>query len=91
MAVTFDLLSNNTSLTDNTVNIISNVLAVVLCTLSFIFIGILIKKKKKFFNFPDSNKGIPFREKMKTVCSSPTLIVYAVMILIYTVIVEWFL
>ncbi|MBQ3417189.1 MAG: CPBP family intramembrane metalloprotease [Ruminococcus sp.] len=88
ISVTLDILQTNTPLTENTVNIIFVILMIVLCILSFIFIRKIIKTKKDFFSFPDSNKGISFREKMKTVCSSPTLIVYTVMIIIYTVIVE---
>ena len=88
ISVTLDILQNETPLTENTVNIIFVVLMIVLCILSFIFIRKIIKTKKDFFTFSDSNKGIPFREKMKTVCGSPTLIVYTVMIIVYTVIVE---
>ena len=88
ISVTLDILQNETPLTENTVNIIFAVLMIVLCILSFIFIRKIIKTKKDFFSFSDSNKGIPFREKMKTVCGSPTLIVYTVMIIVYTVIAE---
>lgn len=88
LSVTLDLLANNTPLTENTVILIFNVIIVVLCILSAFFLVRIIKTRKDFLNFLDSNKGIPFREKMKTVCASPTLIVYTVMILNSTVLTE---
>ena len=88
ISVTLDILQTNTDLSENTVNIIFTAIVIVLCILSFIFIRKIIKTKKDFFSFPDSNKDLPFREKMKTVCGSPTLIVYTVMIIVYTVFVE---
>lgn len=88
LSVTLDLLSNNTALSEDTVNIIFIAIVIVLCVLSFFFIRRIVRTKKDFFSFPDSNKTIPFREKMKTVCGSPTLIVYLVMIVFYTVLVE---
>lgn len=88
LSVTLDLIVNNTEMTENVANIIFNALIIVLCVLSFLFIRKILKTHPDFLKFPDSNKGIPFREKMKTVCSSPTLIVYTVMIVNTTVFSE---
>ena len=87
-SVTLDLLSKDPAFAGNTTDILFCVLIIILSVLSFFFIRKIIKTKEGFFTFPDSNKQIPFREKMKTVCSSPTLIVYTVMIIIYTILVE---
>ncbi|MBQ6153455.1 MAG: CPBP family intramembrane metalloprotease [Ruminococcus sp.] len=88
LSVTLDLLTKYTPLSDNAANLIFNAIIVMLCILSAFFLIRIIKTRKDFLNFPDSNKMIPFREKMKTVCSSPTMIVYTVMIVNYTIFAE---
>ena len=54
--------------------------------LAFIFIMQMARTDKEFFKIKDGNDVIPFKEKVKTTVTSPTLITYTVMMLLYCVI-----
>ncbi len=88
IATTCDLLTEVPGITDDMVNIGFSLLILILIVLSAIFLFRIIKNDKNFFSFTDSDKMLPFREKMKITCSSPTLIVYTALMAVYTVFAE---
>ena len=90
LSVTLDLMGGYWGMSEDLVNIIFCIIIIVLWVLSIFFIYRITKTKKDFLSFHDSDRVIPFRQKMRIVCTSPTLIVSTVMIIIYTVVTEAF-
>ena len=85
LSVSFDLLSQYQVMSDEMVNLCYGVIIVVTGSLALIFINKLTKEDDSLFKLPRANDGIPYRKKLKTVASSPTLISFAVLMILYSV------
>ena len=66
-------------------NILFQVLLLVLCAASIFLVRRIIVKKPGMFRFDDSDEGIPFREKIKAAASSPTIIAFASIMMLFSV------
>ena len=65
-----------------------NLALIVLAVLAFIFLkGIINKKENHYFDLKNGNDVIPFKTKVKTTASSPTLITFAAIMTLYCVLV----
>ncbi len=78
LSVTFTLLSTNTDLTDNTINIIYAAVLIIISIAGITSLSTLINKHNGFFKLQGADDTIIFKDKVKTVCSSPTVISFAV-------------
>ena len=85
LSVTFDLLYQYDIMSDAMINAIYGVIIIVLCGLALIFIRRFINEDGSFFTLEGADVGIPFRNKLKTVAGSPTLISFAVIMLLFSV------
>ncbi len=79
ISVTISLLQTNTHLSDHTVNLISVGFTFVIAVLGLISFTILCRKHKGFFKLYGADNDISFKEKVKTVCKSPTMIIFTVL------------
>ena len=78
LSVTLTLLTTNTELSDLTIGLINIILMSVIAIRGIISFAVLSIKHKGFFQLSDADKTIPFKEKLKTVCLSPTVIIFVV-------------
>ena len=65
-------------------NFLFHLLILVLCVVSIFLIRMLVREKPEMFTFPDSDMGIPFRNKLKAAASSPTMISFAVIMVLFS-------
>ena len=79
ISVTLSLLQTNTNLSDHAVNLVSVCFTFVIAVLGINSFTILCRKHKGFFKLYGANNNIPFKEKVKTVCKSPTMIIFSVL------------
>ena len=85
LAVTADVLSSYHIVSDEIINLGYAVIFVITGILALVFLGRIIKERPGMFSFDDSDNGIPYREKVKTSASSPTMIAFAAVMLLYAI------
>ena len=85
LSVTFDVLTGYGILNARMANLGYCVIIITLCVLSLVFIRKLSKKKPDLFRFSDSDRIIPFRDKLKTAVCSPALISFAVIMVLFSI------
>ena len=85
LAVTSSVLTSYKIVPDTMVNLGYGVIFVITGVLAFFFIRKLTKEEPGFFGFDGSDSGIPYRDKIKTTVTSPSMIVFAVTMLLYSV------
>lgn len=85
LSVTYDVLTSYHIISFAVGNICYNVIIVTLCVLSIFIMRRIIREKPGLFRFENSDSDIPFRNKMKATVSSPTLIAFAVIMMLYSV------
>ena len=81
LAVTADILSAYSVVPDDVIYLGYAVIFLITAGLALIFLRRLIREKSPMLTFSDSDKGIPFREKVKTAASTPTLIAFEAVML----------
>lgn len=86
LSVLFDILVSYQIISNTTANLCYGIIFAVTGILSFIFIMRIVKNDdKSIFRLKGSNDPVPFKNKVKISASSPTLISYAVVMLLYCV------
>ena len=85
LSVTTDVLYAYRPISVNLTNILSNSLLLVLVIASIFLMRRYIFRKPELFRFGDSDTQIPFRDKMKIAASTPTVIVFATIMLLYAI------
>ncbi|MBQ4129281.1 MAG: CPBP family intramembrane metalloprotease [Ruminococcus sp.] len=78
LSVTMTLLSSSAALPDYLVDIINIGLTLIVAILGIVSFTILSKKHKGFFKLKQGDEIITFKEKVKIVFKSPTIIAFAV-------------
>lgn len=78
ISVTFTLLETNTNLSDAVINSIYIIILLIISALAITSFVILSNNHKGFFKIPSADDTILFKEKVKTVCVSPTIIIFTV-------------
>lgn len=82
LSVTLSLLSTNTNLPVYAINLIEIGIMLVIGVLGIISFFILSTKHHGFFKLSSSDNIISYKEKIKTVCSSPSLIIFTVLVML---------
>ena len=78
LSVLADILVTYNIASEEAVNMSYGIVFAVLAVLAFIFLkGIINKKENHYFDLKNGNDVIPFKTKVKTAASSPTLITFA--------------
>lgn len=91
LSVLYDILTSYNILTENEANIAYAVIFLVTAILSFVFIkGLVNRDDGSLFTLKNGDSGILFKNKVKTVASSPTLIVFAVLMGLYSCMILFF-
>lgn len=85
ISVTLTLLISNTELSDLTVGFINMILMTIIAILGIISFTVLSTKHKGFFKLFDADKTLSFKEKLITVCKSPTVIIFIILMIIEAV------
>ncbi len=85
-SVTLTLLETNTDLSDAVINSIYIIILLIISILAISSFITLSKNHKGFFKLHNADDTIAFKEKVKTVCISPTIIIFAVFCLMEAVI-----
>lgn len=84
LSVLADILVSYKIFSELYVNLFYGVIFIVLGVLSLIFIKKIINEKgQSFFTLKNSDTVLPFKTKVKTAASSPTMITFAVLMLIF--------
>ena len=85
LSVLSDILISYKILDEMTANMCYGILFVILGILSFIFIKRFINKNDgSFFTLKNGNTVLPYKEKVKTAITSPTLIAFAAVMVTYS-------
>lgn len=77
ISVFFDILYTNKVLPENVIDYLDCFVTAVIALLSIFFFVKLIRKNKEIFTTKKKDEIMPFRETLKTVCTSPCMIVFA--------------
>ena len=85
LSVTFDLLYEYNVMSNEMVNLCYGLIIVVLGALSLVFLRRIIREDKDFFTLKGADAGVPYREKLKSAAGSPTLISFAVVMLLFSI------
>lgn len=85
LSVTFDLLYEYKVLSAGLVNLLYGAIIMITGILGLILIRSFVKEDENFFRLGKADEGIPYRVKLKTVAGSPTLISFAVIMLLFSV------
>lgn len=86
LSVLFEILTSYQIMSNNTANMCYGIIFVITGVLSFIFIKRIVKSNNgSLFRLEGGNDFAPFKSKVKTSVSSPTLISFAVVMLLYCV------
>jgi len=83
LAVTAEILNAYSVVSDDVIYLGYAVIFLITAVLALIFLRRIIREKPAMLAFTDSDNGIPFREKLKTTASSPTLIAFEAIMLLY--------
>ena len=83
LSVTADVLSSYKIVPDNIINMAYGVIFIVSGILAFIFVRRILKNKPETFTLAGADDVIPYRLKMRTVCTTPTLIVFSAIMILY--------
>ena len=87
LSVLSDILTSYKVISDTTANLIYGAIFVVTGVLAFLAIrGIIKEKESGWFNLKGGDDIIPFKRKMKTVCTSPAIITFSVIMLVFCVV-----
>ena len=78
LSVTFSLLTSNTDLSEPIIVLINMVIMLIIAVLAIVSFIILCKNHKGFFKLPKSDETISFKEKVKAVSLSPTIITFTI-------------
>lgn len=82
ISVTLTLLSTNTNLPEHIINAINIGVMLVIGVLGLLSYFMLVTKHKDFFKLSTTDDVISFKEKITSACSTPTLIVFTVLVLL---------
>ncbi len=85
ISVTFTLLETNTDLSDSVINSVYIIILLIISALSITSFITLSKNHRGFFKIHNADNTITFKEKVKTVCISPTIIIFTVFCLMEAV------
>ena len=85
LAVTSDVLMSYEILPAEAVNLGYGLIFAVTGALSLVFVRRIIKNKPDFFSFKDSDSVVPYREKIKAAALSPTMLVFAVLMILFSI------
>lgn len=83
LSVTYDVLIAYGVVSPSVYSIVYAALIIALCVLSLFFLRRIIREKPGMLRFYDSDRGIPYRDKVKLTVSSPTMIAFAAIMLLY--------
>lgn len=87
LSVLSDILISYKILNEVTANMCYGILFVILGVLSFIFLKRFVNKDGgSFFTLKNGNTVLPYKEKVKAAITSPTLIAFAAVMVIYSII-----
>lgn len=81
-SVTLTLLETNTDLSDAVINSIYIIILLIISILAISSFITLSKNHKGFFKTHNADDTIAFKEKVKTICVSPTIIIFSVFCLV---------
>lgn len=84
-SITFELLQIYDIFNVNVRNLIYYSAILILSLTSILLIRVVIRKRPEMFRFTDSDTDVPFRDKMKTIAKTPSLIAFAGAMLLYAV------
>lgn len=84
LSVTFDLLYQYKVMSATMVNICYGAIILITSILALIFIKKFIKEDDRFFRLQRADGVIPYRDKLKSVAGSPTLISFAVVMILFS-------
>jgi membrane protease YdiL (CAAX protease family) len=87
LSVTYDVLTSYEIITPTVGALFYGLIFFITSILALIFLFRLIKKEPGFFLLRSADKDLPFRVKMKTVASSPALITFASVMMLYAIII----
>ena len=82
ISVTLTLLSTNTNLPEHIINAINIGVMLVIGVFGLLSYFVIATKHKGFFKLSTTDNVISFKEKLTSACSSPTLIVFTVLVLL---------
>ena len=86
LSVLSDILISYKIINEMTANLCYGILFVILGVLSFIFIKRFVSKDDgSFFTLKNGDTVLPYKDKIKTAVTSPTLIAFAAVMLIYSI------
>ena len=86
LSVLYDVLTSYGLLDDTSASLWFGAVYVVTGILAFVAVWRIVRKKDSgFFALKDSDTGMPFRQKMKTALTSPTLICFAALMVIFSI------
>ncbi len=85
LSVLLDVLSNNGDGAFYGTNLFWNLLLLLLVLVSAVLIAVITRRKPELLRFSDSDNVIAYRQKLGTVCSSPGIIAFAAVMLVYAV------
>ena len=83
LSVLADVLISYNILDNTSANVMYGAIFAVTGVLAFIFLKGFTKKQPELFTLKGGNDGIPFKRKVTAVASSPTMIVYTVLMGLY--------
>ncbi len=96
LSVTFDLLLQYQVMSIQMINLCYGAVILITGILSLLYIRKLSKDDQDFFRLKKADDGIPYRNKVKSVAGSPTLITFAVVMFLFSVyvmmlpyLIEW--
>ena len=87
LSVTFDVLTSYKILSEDAANIGYGVIFVITGVVSFFLLRKLFKSDPDYLKLKGADEGVPFRDKLKTVAASPALIVFAAIMMIYSILI----
>lgn len=88
LSVLFDVLTTYGIISDMIANLCYGVIFIVLAVLSFVFLKRMASADNgSLFTLQNGDSGILFKNKVKTAVTSPTMIIFAVLMLLYCVLV----
>ncbi len=84
LSVLFDILTAYKIASETTVQLIYGLIFVVTGTLAFFAIKhIVMNNDKRYYDLDPGSNVIPYKQKMKTVCTSPPIIAFTVIMLLF--------